>query len=50
METEGWIFMIGSVGFVLSLVGYCFFRVLSRPQTADHLQAPQTIDTGDIET
>jgi hypothetical protein len=50
MTTEGWIFMIGSVGFVLSLVGYCFVRVLTRPQAADHLQAPQTIDTGDLES
>jgi hypothetical protein len=50
MQAEGWIFMIGSVGFVLILTAYCFARVLMKPQSADHLQAPQTIDTGDIES
>ncbi len=49
MTREGWIFMIGSVGFVLVLTAYCFIRVLRKPQTADHLQAPPTIDTGDVE-
>jgi hypothetical protein len=50
MTTEGWIFMFGSIGFVVSLVGFCYFRVLTKPQSADHLQAPATIDTGDLDT
>ena len=29
MTAGGWIFMLTSVGFVLGLVGFCFYRVLS---------------------
>jgi hypothetical protein len=49
MTTAGWVFMIGSIGFVVSLAGYCYYRVLVKPEAADHLQAPQTIDTQDLE-
>jgi len=42
--------MIGSLGFVLGLTIYCFARVLRKPEAADHMQAPQTIDTGDLDT
>lgn len=28
MTTAGWIFMIASLSFVLSLVVYCYYRVL----------------------
>jgi hypothetical protein len=31
MTTAGWILMLGSVGFVLTLTGYCFDRVLTAP-------------------
>jgi len=37
MTTGGWIFMIVSVGFVVGLTGYCFYRVLFHP---DHLAEP----------
>ncbi|MBI4600919.1 MAG: hypothetical protein HY721_03065 [Planctomycetes bacterium] len=47
MQTEGWIFMLASIGFVCSLIAYCFYRVLTKPAAAEHLHAPQTIDTGD---
>ena len=29
MTAGGWIFMLTSVGFVLGLVGFCFYRVLT---------------------
>ena len=29
MTTGGWIFMLTSVGLVLGLVGFCFYRVLA---------------------
>jgi hypothetical protein len=50
MTTGGWIFMIGSIGFVVWLVGFCFYRVLTRPAAADHMHAPLDIDTRDRDT
>lgn len=47
MSSGGWIFMSASIGFVCWLAAYCFYKVLSKPQAADHLQAPTTIETGD---
>ncbi len=47
MTSEGWIFMVSSVGFVLWLTAYCFYNVLAKPQTAEHLHSPSTIETGD---
>jgi hypothetical protein len=47
MTLGGWIFMLSSLGFVLWLTGYCFYRVLSSPAAADDLHAPPTIETGD---
>jgi len=31
METEGWIFMVLSVGFVVGLAVVCYVKVLSMP-------------------
>lgn len=31
MTVGGWIFMLSSVGFVLWLTGYCFWKVLNKP-------------------
>jgi hypothetical protein len=47
MTTGGWIFMLLSLGFVLALVGFCFWRVLSKPAAANHMHAPIEIDTHD---
>ena len=47
MTTEGWVFMILSIGFVLSLISFCFYRVLTKPAAANHMQAPIDIDTRD---
>jgi len=32
MTLAGWIFMLVSVGFVVSLVSYCYYRVLTAPK------------------
>lgn len=32
MTPAGWVLMIGSVGFVLVLTAYCFYRVLTAPR------------------
>lgn len=50
MTGGGWVFMIGSLGFVLGLVGFCFSRVLRKPSAANHMHAPLEIDTQDRET
>ena len=47
MTPGGWIFMLSSIGFVLWLTGYCFYRVLTKPASAEHMHGPATIDTGD---
>lgn len=50
MTTQGWIFMVGSISFVLGLITFCFYKVLSKPSAANHMHAPIEIDTRDRET
>lgn len=50
MTYAGWIFMIGSISFVLGLVTFCFYKVLCKPSVANHMHAPIEIDTKDRET
>ncbi len=50
MTLGGWIFMLGSVGFVVTLCALCFWKVLRRPGTVERLQSPHTIATGDEDT
>jgi ABC-type nickel/cobalt efflux system permease component RcnA len=45
MTLAGWLLMIGSIGLVLALNAYCFYRVFRAPVTKDHLHAPLDIDT-----
>jgi hypothetical protein len=30
VTTEGWILMIASIGFVVGLAGWCYYKILSR--------------------
>jgi len=46
MTIGGWIFMLVSVGFVVSLAGYCFYRVLTY-SGEDHTTKPPDILGGD---
>lgn len=50
MTTGGWIFMLCSIGLVLSLIIFCYYRVLKQPPAADHRHAPPDIDTHDAGT
>jgi hypothetical protein len=50
MTLAGWVFMIGSIGFVLGLLSFCFYRVLRKPSAANHMYAPIDIDTHDVGT
>ncbi len=46
MTPLGWLIFILSNGFVILLVVYCFYRVLSLPQ--EHMHSPLDIDTKDL--
>ena len=50
MSLAGWVFMTCSLGFVLALTVFCFYRVLAKPATTEHMHAPLDIDTQDRET
>ena len=50
MTIGGWIFMIGSICAVVSLLTFCFYRVLRKPSAANHMHAPLDIDTHDQDT
>jgi hypothetical protein len=50
MTTGGWVFMIGSIGFVLGLTFFCFYHVLKKPAAANHMHSPVDIDTHDLNT
>jgi len=45
MTVAGWVLMVCSLSFVLVLVSYCYWRVLTTPKTRNHLHAPLDIDT-----
>lgn len=47
MNLWGWIVMLLSVGFVVCLTVFCFYRVLASPRAAGHMQDPLEIDTRD---
>jgi len=49
MTTGGWIFMVCSISFVLGLVSFCFYKVLVKPASANHMHAPLDIDTHDVQ-
>jgi len=50
LSPTGGVIMACSIGAVLSLVGFCLYRVLTltTPQT-EELKGPLSIDTGDTE-
>jgi len=50
MEPMGWIFMIGSIGTVITLTVFCYWKVLTSPKATRHMHAPLDIDTQDRET
>ncbi len=47
MTAMGWVFMITSITSVTILVSFCYFKVLTRPSTVEHMHAPLDIDTRD---
>ncbi len=50
LTAGGWTIMLVSVGCVLTLAGYCLFRVLTLPAVdLEDIEGPLTIDTGDTQ-
>jgi hypothetical protein len=50
MEPLGWLVMLVSVGSVLALTGFCFYRVMTLPPAeVDDLTSPLEIDTRDTQ-
>lgn len=47
MTVGGWITMILSVGFVTLLLSWCIYKVLSTPQSTEHLHGQIDIDPQD---
>jgi hypothetical protein len=50
MTIGGWIFMIGSISFVVALVSFCFYRVLSKPAAGARTNASGEKDRYDRDT
>ncbi len=49
MTPAGWAFMLISCGAVVSLLIFCFARVLRTPTASEHMHGPINIDTHDRE-
>lgn len=49
MTVPGSVVMIVSIGFVVFLAVFCFYRVITTPKSEEHLHAPLEIDTGDTD-
>ncbi len=41
MEPAGWAFMLLSIGFVVLLTGWCYYRVLTAP--GESTEPPETL-------
>ncbi len=50
LTPAGWLFMLGSIAFVLGLLIFCLWRVLSTPDQLERMHAPIEIDTQDRDT
>jgi hypothetical protein len=48
MTTAGWIIMLGSVGAVTLLFGWCLYRVLSHQTPPETLHGIEDIETDDV--
>ncbi len=45
----GWVIMLLSVGFVVGLLGWCVWKVVTTPGSSEHLHAQADIETPDRE-
>lgn len=49
MTAGGWIMMVLSVGFVTGLLGWCIYKVVATPASAEHLHSQADIQTPDVD-
>lgn len=49
MTTFGLVMMVSSYSIVLTLVTFCFYRVMTTPGSTEHQHAPIDIDTQDTD-
>ena len=50
MDASGWTFLLVSLASVLTLTGYCFYKVINLPEhEEEELHGPLDIDTKDRE-
>lgn len=47
LSPAGTALLVGCVGFVLTLCGFCFYRLMREPTPAEHHHTPLDIDTRD---
>lgn len=47
MTLGGWIIMFASVGFVVGLLSWCIYKVLTTPGSTEHLHSQADIETPD---
>lgn len=43
MTSLGWVFLVVSLGFVIGLTGWCFFKVLSEPEEEGGVEPPDSL-------
>ncbi len=48
MTQAGWTMMVLSVGFVLGLAAFCFYRVLTTPRSEEQMHGPMDIEPDDM--
>ncbi len=49
MTPGGWIIMLSSVGFVTFLLVWCIYKVITTPESTEHLHAQTDIHTPDVD-
>lgn len=49
MTAAGWIVMFVGVGGMTGLLLWCVYKIVSTPESTQHLHSPADIDTGDVE-
>ena len=50
LTVSGAVVMLLSVGLVLALSGFCFWKILTEPQPSEHHHAPLEVDTHDLDS
>lgn len=48
MTVGGWITMIVVVGFMTTLLGWCAWKVVTTPDSTQHVHPPIELDTPDM--